>query len=93
MVSLTSKGHAKRYALIAILALACAALVMMVQLPAKAAHADESAVKMNRLYNPNSGEHFYTASPVEKVSLMDAGWNYEGIGWTAPADGNAVYRL
>lgn len=24
---------------------------------------------------------------------MDAGWNYEGIGWTAPADGNAVYRL
>lgn len=93
MVSLTSKRHAKRYALIAILALACAALVMMVQLPAKAAHADESAVKMNRLYNPNSGEHFYTASPVEKVSLMDAGWNYEGIGWTAPADGNAVYRL
>ncbi len=93
MIGLVSREHAKRCVLIAILALVCAALIVMVQSPAKSAHADESAVKMNRLYNPNSGEHFYTASPVEKVSLMDAGWNYEGIGWTAPADGNAVYRL
>lgn len=93
MISLVSKGHAKRCALIAILALACAALVMMVQPPAKAAHADESAVKMNRLYNPNSGEHFYTASEYERAYLINIGWNNEDVGWIAPSDGDPVYRL
>lgn len=33
---------------------------------------------MYRLYNPNSGEHFYTASAAEKVSVTNAGWRYEG---------------
>lgn len=93
MISLVSKGHAKRCALIAILALMCAALAMMVQPPAKAAHADESAVKMNRLYNPNSGEHFYTASEYERDHLVSVGWVYERIGWVAPKGGSPVYRL
>ena len=48
---------------------------------------------MYRLYNPNSGERFYTASTIERDSVMAAGWNDEGIGWTAPTSGIQVYRL
>lgn len=48
---------------------------------------------MYRMYNPNSGEHFYTASTVERDSLKKAGWKYEGIGWYAPTTGAKVYRL
>ena len=48
---------------------------------------------MYRLYNPNSGEHFYTASTVERQAVIDVGWNDEGIGWTAPTQGIQVYRL
>ena len=49
---------------------------------------------MYRLYNPNSGEHFYTASAGERDSISRVGWRYEGIGWTAPKKSNTpVYRL
>ena len=48
---------------------------------------------MYRLYNPNSGEHFYTASTIERDAVIAAGWNDEGIGWTAPTSGIQVYRL
>ena len=49
---------------------------------------------MYRLYNPNSGEHFYTADAVEKDNVVEAGWTYEGIAWTAPAKSEApVYRV
>ncbi len=49
---------------------------------------------MYRLYNPNSGEHFYTANVAEKNRLSKIGWNYEGIGWTAPKTSKTpVYRL
>lgn len=51
------------------------------------------AKEMQRLYNPNSGEHFYTDKILERNSLIIAGWNYEGIGWGAPDQGNPVYRL
>jgi len=51
-------------------------------------------VAMYRLYNPNSGEHFYTSSEAERANLMVAGWNYEGVGWIAPLSSNTpVYRL
>ena len=51
-------------------------------------------VNMYRLYNPNSGEHFYTANAVEKSNLVKLGWRYEGIGWKAPKISNTpVYRL
>lgn len=50
-------------------------------------------IAMHRLYNPNSGEHFYTATPNEADSLVDAGWSYEGLGWVAPDSGSPVYRL
>ena len=52
------------------------------------------SVAMHRLYNPNSGEHFYTASEFEYNSVVAAGWSDEGTGWTAPETSNTpVYRL
>lgn len=48
---------------------------------------------MFRLYNPNSSEHFYTASVGEANHLYSVGWNYEGVGWRAPTKGDPVYRL
>lgn len=58
--------------------------------------ADKSAsdISMHRLYNPNSGEHFYTGSENEKTALVNLGWKYEGIGWLAPVTSDyPVYRL
>lgn len=55
---------------------------------------DSNETVMFRMYNPYSGEHFYTAQPSERNSLLDAGWTYEGVGWVAPTSSNApVYRL
>ena len=49
---------------------------------------------MYRLYNPNSGEHFYTSDSKEKDNLVTVGWAYEGTAWIAPASSNTpVYRL
>lgn len=50
-------------------------------------------INMYRLYNPNSGEHFYTASEYERDHLVSVGWTYERIGWVAPSGGTPVYRL
>ena len=54
---------------------------------------EENAIPMYRLYNPNSGEHFYTGSIVERDDVVRAGWNYEGIAFYAPSEGEAVHRL
>ena len=51
------------------------------------------AQDMFRLYNPYSGEHFYTASAYERDALVGLGWHGEGVGWIAPAEGAPVYRL
>ena len=49
---------------------------------------------MYRMYNPNSGEHFYTGSMEERKNLEAVGWKYEGVGFTFPATtGKPVYRL
>ena len=49
---------------------------------------------MLRMYNPNTGEHFYTGSEEERDDLIAAGWNYEGVAFTFPANtGAPVYRL
>ncbi|MBV7391032.1 CAP domain-containing protein [Enterococcus alishanensis] len=48
---------------------------------------------MLRVYNPNSGEHFYTGVPNERDGLVRAGWDNEGLGWRAPSSGDRVYRL
>ena len=62
-------------------------------IPAHAASSDEN-VSMYRLYNPASGEHFYTASAEEREDLLYSHWRYEGIGWIAPAHSTQpVYRL
>ncbi|OUO31944.1 CAP domain-containing protein [Olsenella sp. An293] len=50
-------------------------------------------VVMWRLYNPNTGEHFYTSTQSERADLVAAGWKDEGAGWLAPIDGTPVYRL
>jgi len=51
-------------------------------------------VDMFRMYDPNSGEHFYTGSEEEKNNLIAAGWNYEGVGFTFPlTTGDPVHRL
>lgn len=50
--------------------------------------------EMYRVYNPNSGEHFYTSNKAEKDHLVNLGWKYEGVGWKAPTVSNyPVYRL
>ena len=33
--------------------------------------------KVYTLYNPNTGEHFYTKNPDERKALVEHGWNYE----------------
>ena len=51
-------------------------------------------IAMHRLYNPNSGEHFYTQNIEERDYLDKIGWNYEGIGWYAPkSSSEPVYRV
>lgn len=51
-------------------------------------------IEMHRLYNPNSGEHFYTGDIKEKDFLAKVGWKYEGIAWTAPKTSTTpVFRL
>ncbi|GAB2026763.1 hypothetical protein [Lactovum odontotermitis] len=47
-----------------------------------------------RMYNPNSGEHFYTVNIAEALNVLVAGWNYEGtLGSTQMSGAVAVYRL
>ena len=49
---------------------------------------------MYRMYDPNGFEHFYTGSVEERDMLVEAGWNYEGVGFTFPlTTGLPVYRL
>ena len=55
---------------------------------------NSSTQYMYRLYNPNSGEHFYTASTAEADNVIEHGWKYEGVGWTAPVSSQLpVYRM
>ena len=50
-------------------------------------------IPMFRMYNGNSGEHFYTKDESERDNLIYNGWTYEGVGWTAPEFGDPVYRV
>lgn len=54
--------------------------------------ADDSQA-VYRLYNPNTGEHFYTVNEAEYQSLQNVGWKDEGIGWYGADHGDPVYRL
>lgn len=54
----------------------------------------EDSEAMYRLYNPNSGEHFYTGNFYEQQNLLLQHWRDEGIGWYAPLQSDTpVYRL
>ncbi|MFR0556223.1 glycoside hydrolase family 25 protein [Pseudoscardovia radai] len=46
-----------------------------------------------RLYNPNTGEHFYTQTISERGRLVSLGWRNEGLSWTSPSSGTEVHRL
>ena len=53
-----------------------------------------SDVKVHRLYNPRSGEHFYVSSENEYNALLRSKqWRDEGIGFTMVDYGTPVYRL
>ncbi|MFC4653062.1 GH25 family lysozyme [Lactococcus nasutitermitis] len=57
---------------------------------------DNSAISyVYRVYNPNSGEHFYTENSYEAQQLDKTGWNLEGVGWSASTSTSSspVYRL
>lgn len=54
---------------------------------------DERNIASYRLYNPNSGEHFYTQDLNERNTLAQLGWQREGAGWFSPLSGTAVFRL
>ena len=58
---------------------------------------DLSGVKttpMYRLYNPFTGEHFYTGSTEERDTLSAIGWKYEGVAWNSPVSGGTpVHRV
>lgn len=51
-----------------------------------------TSVDMYRVYNPNSGEHFYTSDVKEKDHIVSVGWKYEGIGWYSadPNDSSSI---
>jgi hypothetical protein len=53
----------------------------------------EKQVAIYRLYNKNTGEHFYTPNAYELINLQSVGWTSEGIDWYAPSAGNPVYRI
>lgn len=53
----------------------------------------ETSGAMYRLYNPNSGEHFYTESKAERNHLVSLGWRKEGTAWVNPKNGIPVYRV
>lgn len=79
-----------------LLSLALAAGIAFTAVPFSAAdiHADDSVIAVYRLYNPNTGEHFFTDSEEEKESLAAEGWKAEGVGFYAhSSDGDPVYRL
>lgn len=70
------------------------AIVTAVSFTVIDAKADTPQREMYRMYNPNSGEHFYTSSRTERDSLISYGWKYEGTGWFSPESSEIpVYRL
>lgn len=80
-------------ALLIVVIVAAVSSVIVMGLSKQAQAAGGSVDTMHRLYNPNSGEHFYTSSTVERDHLTSLGWQGEGEGWKAPTVGDAVYRL
>lgn len=55
--------------------------------------AQAASLTLFRVYNPNSGEHFYTKDSNERNYLIKVGWHDEGTAWDTPTSGITVYRL
>lgn len=53
----------------------------------------KAGLEVHRLYNPNSGEHFYTPNIDERNTLVSIGWNSEGVAWKTGNPGKPIYRL
>lgn len=78
---------------IAAVAAAIAAMLALGATPALAANSG-GHLTMYRLYNPYTGEHFYTADESERDRIAAVGWRPEGTGWVAPERSSTpVYRL
>lgn len=60
---------------------------------ALASGTDVEAAQLYRAYNPNTGEHLYTANASEIPFVVRAGWRNEGYAWEAPSKGAPVYRM
>ena len=74
-------------------AAAIAAMLALDATPALAANSG-GHLTMYRLYNPYTGEHFYTADESERDAIAAVGWRPEGTGWVAPERSSTpVYRL
>ncbi len=53
----------------------------------------KSSSPVYRVFNPNTGEHFYTTATRERDYLVKQGWKNEGIGWYSDAEKKVpVYR-
>lgn len=46
-----------------------------------------------RVYNTDTGEHFYTVNDGERAALLGDGWTDEGVAWNCPQPEIAVYRM
>lgn len=69
-------------------------MAMAYIMPSSAYAADAGVTEVYRMYNRNSGEHFYTSNAAEKDALKAATWVYEGVAWTTDSTGSTpVYRL
>lgn len=60
---------------------------------ALASGTDAEAAQLYRAYNPNTGEHLYTANASEIPFVVKHGWRNEGNAWEAPDSGAPVYRM
>ena len=84
----------KKKKLLSVFVAAALSLSLFFAVPIVSQAEGSTGVTMYRLYNPNSGEHFYTSNSTEKDNLVTEGWSDEGIGWVAPEKSNTpVYRL
>lgn len=64
---------------------------------AVSATAEDGTLPVHRMYNPNNGQHYLTASDWERSALVRAGWKYEldeGYVYTSATNGaTEIYRL
>ena len=55
--------------------------------------AEVERVPVYGLYNPNSGEHYFTLNASETKNLLAVGWQEGDVKWYAPTSGTEVYCL